>query len=216
MTTGVRPSQRPNLDRIASGTVPGVLTPDESSGPAAPSPIAPRRTGLRERTGALLAEHAGPTMKFLIVGGTVFLLDAALYNLLVFWNPATGWGQGLLHGHPLTAKVLTIALASCLTYLGNRLWTFGDRPRPDTRRSVVLFVLVNIIAAGLQLACLGFSRYVLGLDSPLADNISGTLIGQIVSTSFRYVTYGRWVFPRAQAPASACGQSSPRADVSPR
>ena len=126
----------------------------------------------------------------------MFLLDAAMYNLLVFWHPTQGWGQGLMHGSPLPAKVLTIAAASCLTYLGNRLWTFGDRPRPDATRSIMLFILINVIASGLQLSCLGFSRYVLGLDSPLADNISGTLIGQIVSTSFRYVTYGRFVFPR--------------------
>lgn len=135
-------------------------------------------------------------MKFLIVGGVVFGLDALLYNLLVFWHPSDGWGHGLMHSNPLTAKLLTIAAASCLTYLGNRLWTFGDRPRPDTARSIMLFVLINVIAAGLQLACLGFSRYVLGLDSVLADNISGTIIGQVVSTSFRYITYGRFVFPR--------------------
>ena len=34
----------------------------------------------------------------------------------------------------------------------------------------------------------------LHLDSPLADNISGTLVGQTVATAFRYLTYGRLVF----------------------
>jgi len=151
---------------------------------------------LRGRTAALAREHLRPTTLFLLVGGVVFLLDTAMYNLLVFWSPSQGWGAGVMHGTPLLAKLLTIAVASCLTYLGNRLWTFGDRPRPDTTRSIALFILINLLAAGLQLSCLGFSRYVLGLDSVLADNISGTLIGQIVSTSFRYVTYGRLVFPK--------------------
>lgn len=158
-----------------------------------PSGTTPRPTS---RTTSLAAEHLRPTLKFLAVGGAVFLFDAAMYNLLVFWDPGSGWGHGLMHGQPLIAKLLTIAVASCLTYLGNRLWTFGDRPRPRTARSIALFILVNVIAAGLQLGCLGFSRYVLGLDSVLADNISGTFIGQIVSTSFRYVTYGRFVFPK--------------------
>lgn len=125
----------------------------------------------------------------------MFLLDAAMYNLLVFWDPAHGWGHGLLFTHPITAKVITIGIASVLTYLGNRLWTFADRTVPQTGRSIVAFAVVNLLATALQLGCLGFSRYVLGLDSPLADNISGTLIGQIVSTAFRYVTYGRYVFP---------------------
>lgn len=171
-----------------------------SETPEAPAP--PRSVeargggGPRARLRGLLDDHLASSLKFLTVGGLVFLLDAAMYNALVFWEPGQGWGEGFLHAQPLTAKVLTIALASCLTYLGNRLWTFGDRPAPPTGRSVLAFVLVNVMAAGLQLACLGFSRYVLGLDSPLADNISGTLIGQVVSTSFRYVTYGRFVFPR--------------------
>lgn len=134
-------------------------------------------------------------MKFLVVGGTVFLLDAAMYNLLVFFDPAHGWGRGLLFAHPVTAKVLTIAAASVLTYLGNRLWTFSDREVPRTARSIMAFIVVNLIASALQLGCLAFSRYVLGLHTPLADNISGTLIGQAVSTAFRYVTYGRYVFP---------------------
>ena len=195
--------------------MPGVLSPDETTGRSVPSPTLPgtgapgRPSGrsdagrstapspsLRDRARLLVDGHLRSTMKFLVVGGLVFLLDAAMYNVLVFWHPTEGWGHGLLHGTPLTAKVLTIAVASCLTYLGNRLWTFADRPRPDTTRSVMMFVLVNVIATGLQLACLAFSRYVLGLDSPLADNISGTFMGQIVSTSFRYVTYGRLVFPR--------------------
>ena len=195
----------------SSGTVPCVSQPGSAtdrsvaahrsspraSHPGRPQvPTPPRGVGARLRT--LLSEHSRPTVKFLIVGGVVFGLDALLYNLLVFWHPSDGWAQGLMHSHPLTAKLLTIAAASCLTYLGNRLWTFGDRPRPDTSRSIMLFVLINLIAAGLQLACLGFSRYVLGLDSVLADNISGTIIGQILSTSFRYITYGRFVFPRGR------------------
>ena len=176
--------------------MPSVLTPDPTSAETArpPSPDPAGSTSGRART--LVDEHLRSTLKFLVVGGIVFLLDAAMYNLLVFWHPTHGWGEGLMHASPLTAKLLTIAVASCLTYLGNRLWTFGDRPRPDTTRSIVLFILINLIAAGLQLSCLGFSRYVLGLDSVLADNVSGTFIGQIVSTSFRYVTYGRFVFPR--------------------
>jgi len=163
-----------------------------AAAPSAPVPPSSRTARLR----AFLLSHLRPSLAFLTVGGIVFLLDAAMYNLLVFWTPGGGWGEGVLHAHPIPAKILTIAVASCFTYLGNRLWTFGDRPPPHTTRSILAFVIVNVIAAGLQLACLGFSRYVLGLDSPLADNISGTLIGQVVSTSFRYVTYGRFVFPR--------------------
>ena len=141
--------------------------------------------------------HTVRGSKFLLVGGLVFFVDAALYNLLVFWVPGSGWGQGVLHGQPVTAKVLTIAFASCLTYVGNRVWTFRERAVASSARSIAAFVVVNVIASALQLGCLAFSRYVLGFDSPLADNVSGTFLGQVLSTSFRYVTYGRYVFPRS-------------------
>ena len=153
------------------------------------------------RLRALVRRHLASSAKFLIVGGVVFVIDAATYNLLVFWEPwngLTGWGHGAMFSKPITAKVLTIAFASCLTYLGNRLWTFNDREAPRTGRSIVAFIIVNLIATSLQLGCLAFSRYALGLHTPLADNISGTLIGQAVSTAFRYVTYGRFVFPPAR------------------
>ena len=105
-----------------------------------------------------------------------------------------------MHGQPILAKIVTIAAASCLTYLGNRFWTYGDRGKPHTAKSIVAFIIVNVIASALQLGCLGFSRYILGLDSALADNVSGTFIGQVVSTAFRYFTYGRFVFPEAKGP----------------
>ena len=111
--------------------------PPHADAPAHPDDASASRRAPDARSArrGLLAEHLRPTLKFLTVGGLVFLLDAALYNLLVFWHPLEGWGTGLLHAHPLPAKLLTIAVASCLTYLGNRLWTFGDRPTPPVRSS---------------------------------------------------------------------------------
>ena len=162
--------------------MPVVLTPDsttEEIAPPAPSPSTPARSG----AASLFAEHLRPTLKFLVVGGIVFLLDAAMYNLLVFWHPTHGWGEGLMHASPLTAKIIAIAIASCLTYLGNRLWTFGDRPRPDTTRSIMMFILINLIATALQLSCLGFSRYVLGLDSARSSRPPSATSPTVASSS---------------------------------
>ena len=43
---------------------------------------------------------------------------------------------------------------------------------------------------------MGMRPRVPGEPIPGQARISGTFVGQIVSTSFRYVTYGRLVFPR--------------------
>ncbi|MCS5487484.1 GtrA family protein [Curtobacterium sp. C1] len=126
---------------------------------------------------------------FLVVGGVGFVVDAAVYNALVFWG-----GHGPLFSLPLVGKIIAIAVASVVTYFGSRLWTYRDRADAQTFRSFAVFALLNVVAILLQLGCLGFSRYVLHLDSPIADNVSGTLIGQAVATVFRYFAYGRWVF----------------------
>jgi len=139
----------------------------------------------------VLIAHLRRGAAFLVIGGLAFIVDAASYNLLVF---GTGEG-GPLAELPLPAKVIAIAIASIVTFIGNRLWTFGSRKTPTTVRQILLFIVLNLIAMGLQLACLGFSRYVLGLDGIVADNVSGTLIGQALATIFRYFTYDRWIFP---------------------
>lgn len=140
---------------------------------------------------------------FLVVGAIGFGVDAAVYNLLVFfqwdgWSWSSLDGRGILFSEPLSAKILAIGIATLVTYVGNRYWVFTERRADGHARHLALYVAVNVVAIGLQLACLGFSRYVLGLDSPLADNISGTFIGQVVAVVFRYWAYDTLVFRRAQ------------------
>lgn len=128
---------------------------------------------------------------FLVVGGVAFVVDAFAFNLLTF-----GFGgRGLLYDLPVLSKLIAIAVATLVTYVGNRYWTFGTRTIARRASRYVSFVAINLLAMGIQLACLAFSRYVLGLEGPLADNISGTLIGQALATAFRFFTYDRWVFP---------------------
>ncbi|GGH37539.1 GtrA family protein [Microbacterium album] len=133
---------------------------------------------------------------FLVIGGIAFLVDALVFNLLAFWVT----GRGPLYDLPLVAKIIAIVVASVVTYVGNRYWTFGDRRLQRRMSRYALFAVFNLIAIGLQLGCLAFSRYVLGLEGPLADNISGTFIGQALATAFRFFTYDRFVFPHDPPP----------------
>ncbi|MGW4844990.1 GtrA family protein [Nocardia brasiliensis] len=135
---------------------------------------------------------------FLVVGAIGFLVDAGTYNLLVFWG-----GEGLLYHYPLPAKIIAIAVATVVTYFGNKWWTFAHKKTDNPGREYLLYAVFNVVAIGLQLGCLGFSRYVLDLSSPLSDNISGTLIGQIVAVVFRYWAYDKFVFTGAAERAEA-------------
>ncbi|WP_239476567.1 GtrA family protein [Nocardia arizonensis] len=145
---------------------------------------------------------------FLVVGAIGFLVDAGTYNLLVFWG-----GEGVLYHAPLQAKIIAIAVATVVTYFGNKWWTFSHKQTGNPGREYVLYAVFNVIAIGLQLGCLGFSRYVLDLSTPLSDNISGTLVGQIVAVVFRYWAYDKFVFtgkmerPKGSGPAGGPNQA---------
>ncbi len=135
---------------------------------------------------------------FLVVGAIGFLVDAGTYNVLVFWG-----GAGPMFHAPLAAKIIAIGVATVVTYLGNKWWTYRDKRGGDPWREYALYAVFNLVAIGLQLGCLGFSRYVLDLATPASDNISGTLIGQIVAVVFRYWAYDRFVFTGRRGESAA-------------
>jgi putative flippase GtrA len=129
-------------------------------------------------------------LKFGAVGGVGFIADIGLFNFLLFAG-----GEGPLHDQPLVAKTLSVTLATIVTYVGHRAWTFRHRTRIKHSRGYPLFFLFNGLGLGIALACLGFSRYVLDLSGPLADNISANVFGLALGTLFRYWSYRTWVFP---------------------
>jgi ABC-type phosphate transport system auxiliary subunit len=61
------------------------------------------------------------------------------------------------------------------------------------------------VGLAIGLACLAISHYGLGhfwpaLQSQLADNISGQLVGTALGTLFRFWSYRRFVFRAAHVP----------------
>lgn len=128
-------------------------------------------------------------LKFGVVGAGAFVIDAGGFNLLVY-----GGGHGPLHHRPLTAKIISAGVSIIAAWLGNRYWTFRHRRRPQAHHELMLFVLVNGVGMVIAVACLGVSRYVLGFESPVADNLSGTIIGTALGTLFRFWAYRRLVF----------------------
>jgi len=137
--------------------------------------------------------------KFGAVGGVAFVVDTGVFNLLLHTSAGAAVG---LDGKPLTAKTISVLVATVVAWLGNRYWTFRHRRRASLRREFVLFVVMNGAGLAIALACLGFSRYVLKLDTPLADNISGNVIGLALGTLFRFWAYRSFVFTHDHEPAA--------------
>lgn len=133
-------------------------------------------------------------VKFGIVGLVAYVVDIGTFNLLQYVG-----GEGPLYGKPITAKVISVAIATTVAYFGNRFWTWRHRGRTNMGREYLLFFVFNGIAMLIAVGCLAFSHYLLGLDSPLADNISANVVGLILGTLFRFWSYRTFVFPEVPA-----------------
>jgi putative flippase GtrA len=129
--------------------------------------------------------------KFGAVGAIAFVVDFGVFNLMR--TGIIGGDHGLAE-KPLTAKTISVLAATIVAWLGNRYWTFRHRRRASARREFALFGVMNIGGLAISLACLGFSHYVLGLTSTLADNVAGNVIGLGLGTLFRFWAYRQLVF----------------------
>lgn len=128
--------------------------------------------------------------KFGVIGLVAYVIDLTVFNLLRFAG-----GEGPLFDKPLTAKVISVLVATTFAYFGNRHWTFRDRTRSSFRREYTLFFVFNAVGMVISLSCLWISHYLLGFESALADNISANVIGLVLGTIFRFWGYHNWVFP---------------------
>ena len=128
--------------------------------------------------------------KFFSVGALAYVVGVGGFNLLVHLESAP------LASKPLTASIISGIVSIFVAYLGNRHWTWRDRARSGARREMSLFFIINGIALIFNVICLAISRYVLGFESALADNIAANIIGVGLGTLFRFWSYRTIVFKR--------------------
>jgi len=147
---------------------------------------------------ARLARLGRELSAFGVIGLVNTAVTYGVTNVLRF-----GLGLGVL-----TSTVLATCVASNVSYLGNRFWAF--RRRGLRRHGSALFLVLNVIGLLIQLLCVGFTGYVLGLRGPVAYNIALTT-GIALGTAFRFWSYRQWVFP-AHVPAGR-GEYQPPAAV---
>ena len=171
----------------------------------APAPFA--RPSLLERLRGSLSALYREIAKFGVVGAFAFVIDVGLFNLLMYVGP--------LNDKPLTAKAISVIAATTFAYFCNRFWTFRHRGRTHMGREYLLFFALNGVAMVIALTCLWFSHYALGLDSPLADNISANVIGVGLGTLFRFWSYRTWVFPAIPADDAADRELAERDAATP-
>lgn len=126
--------------------------------------------------------------RFGVVGGLAYVVDVGVFNLLMF-------GPGEVLGHkPLTSKVVSVAVATIVSWIGNRYWTFSATRNPNRTREILTFAAANVGGLLIGLLCLWFTVYVLNLRGPVAANVSANGVGLVLGTAFRFFAYKYFVF----------------------
>jgi putative flippase GtrA len=150
-------------------------------------------TGMYRRFTELIAEIA----KFGVVGIIAAVVDLG--------------GAGYLHSEgvgPLSAKAISIAVATVVSYVGNRFWTFRHRVNQALLREWIVFVALNVVGLVIAEITIGFTYYALGQRSTLAYNLA-SVVGTGLGTVFRYWSYKKWVF----LPPESNGEDLPEPEL---
>jgi putative flippase GtrA len=135
------------------------------------------------------AAVAATGVKFLLVGGFATVVTIGVFNLLVHVG-----SPPLLNDQPILAYGVALVVGLAVNYVGNRFWAFDSPPPGSLWRQMLAFLAVNAVAFAIPAVCLGVSRYLLGLDSALADNVSANVVGLVLATAARWWLYRRVVF----------------------
>jgi putative flippase GtrA len=150
--------------------------------------------GAYDRVRHLVPELA----KFGVVGGIGAVIDLGGTAVL----------HSSYHEGPLKAKAIAVGVATAVTYLGSRYWTFRHRENQPLLREGVLFVVLNVVGLLIAEAVIACTTYVFGLNDPIAYNMA-SLVGTGLGTIFRYFAYRKWVFLAPAAEPAQAVQPEP-------
>ncbi len=137
-------------------------------------------------------------LKFAFVGGTTFVIDTVIF---------VGLKNTVLTDKPIVSKFIATLIATIVSYVLNREWSFKTRGGRAGHHEAFLFFLISGIGIGVTEAPLGFSRYILGLHTPevsrlvqeFADFFSAQIVGTLLAMAFRWWAFRKFVFPHADA-----------------
>ena len=146
---------------------------------------------------AVLIKHR-ELLKFAVVGGICFVVTAVVNYALKLT---------ILTEKPVTALAFAVVVATIVSYILNREWSFRTRGGRERHHEAALFFLISGVGIAVTAAPLGISRYLLDLTTPhvspftqeIADFVSAQVIGTLCAMAFRWWAFRRFVFPHADA-----------------
>ncbi len=150
-------------------------------------------------------------VKFAVVGAIAYVVDTVLFALLK---------TTVLEPKPVTAKIVAVLVATIVSYVLNREWSFRTRGGRERHHEAALFFAVCGVGLVINATPLWVSRYVFDLQTPqvsllvqeVADFASANVIGTLLAMVFRWWAFRRYVFPEP----SPAFSTSPACDVAGR
>jgi putative flippase GtrA len=119
-------------------------------------------------------------------------------------------GADILHNHlgvgEYTGITISTLIATLVTFVGNRYWTFRHRSGKGTAHESVMFFVLNGVGLLIGYGCIWLVSSAAGLRGPLWYDFANFL-GLVFGTLFRFWSYRKWVWhaqPSA-APAAVGG-----------
>ena len=135
--------------------------------------------GLYQRFRHLIPE----VLRFGVIGGVGFVVTLGGADLLHF-------DAGM---NKYVAVTVATIIATIVTFVGNRYWTFRHRSGAGAGRESVIFFVLNGVGLLIQYACIWIFTDGLGLPVHPWFNVAN-LIGVVLGTIFRFFTYRQWVW----------------------
>lgn len=127
--------------------------------------------------------------RFGVIGLVGLVVTDGLANLLRY---QAGLGR-------LSSVAIATMIATAVTFVGNRHWTYRHRERAGLGRETALFFAVNGVGAAISEVPVVLT-YPLHLDGGLSYNIAFNG-GIALATMFRYWSYKKWVWGVETTPA---------------
>ncbi|RDI63494.1 putative flippase GtrA [Nocardia pseudobrasiliensis] len=148
---------------------------------------------LPENYRELLLRH-GELLKFAVVGAMTWFVDTGIVYALKLT---------VLQDKPLTARAFGVLIATIVSYILNREWSFSARGGRQRAHEAALFFAVSGLAIVVTLIPQAVSLYVFDIRVPhvsapaqaVANFVTGQILGVLLAMAFRFWALRRYVFP---------------------
>ncbi|MFF0494567.1 GtrA family protein [Nocardia sp. NPDC004068] len=146
-----------------------------------------------QRYRAVVLQHQ-ELLKFAVVGAITWFVDTGTVYALKLT---------VLQDKPLTARALGVLIATIVSYVLNREWSFRARGGRQRHHEAALFFAVSALAIVVTVVPQAVSLYVFDIRVPhvsaptqaVANFVSGQILGVLLAMGFRFWALRRFVFP---------------------